>query len=142
MRWNAVPPEYAAKAIKAKALARKNRSSENLYALWGFLSSIVVLVGVLLFLPAIFDQTKNWLIPILMIIGTSLGLVLRQVNPPEHSPRCPSCGLDWTIREGRTVPLSQQMLTWDKCPGCDGIMNDGLLRLALNRVTQDNKTLR
>ncbi len=142
MKWDAVPPEYAAKAIKAKTLARKNRSRDNLYVLGGLLSAIVVLAGILFFFPVTFDDTKNWLIPVLIALGMGLGLMLRQLNPATYSPKCPSCAQDWTIREGKTVPLAQQMLTWDKCPGCGAIMNDGLLQIALNKHTRDNETPR
>lgn len=142
MKWDAVPPEYAAKAIKAKSLARKNRSRDNLYLLGGLLSAIVVLAVVLFFFPVTFDDAKKWLIPVLIALGMGLGLILRQLKPATQSPQCPSCAQDWTIREGKTVPLSQQMLTWDKCPGCGAIMNDGLLRIAVDKHTRENETSR
>ena len=142
MRWDAVPPEYAAKAITAKTLARRNRSRDNLYLLGGLLSAIVVLATVLFFFPVIFDGTKKWLIPVLIALGIGLGLILRLLNPATHSPKCPSCAQDWTIREGKSVPLAQQMLTWDKCPGCGAIMNDGLLQIAVDKHARDNETQR
>mgnify|MGYP001408445360 CR=1 FL=1 len=140
MRWDAVPPEYAAKAIKAKTLARRNRSRDNWYLLGGLLSAIVVLAAVLFFFPATFDDTKKWLIPFLIALGMGLGLIFRQLNPATNSPKCPSCAQDWTIREGKSVPLAQQMLTWDKCPGCGALMNDGLLQIAVDKHTRDNET--
>jgi len=142
MEWNSVPPEYAAKAIAVKALARKNRSLDNWYLLGGLLTAVASGAGVLFLSPNIFDEGKNWLVPILVVAGVCLGLFLRAINPSAELPKCPSCAQDWTIREGKSVPLSQQMLTWDRCPGCGAIMNDGLLQIAVKKHTLDNFSLK
>jgi hypothetical protein len=142
MEWNSVPPEYAAKAIAVKALARKNRSLNNWYQLGGLLTAVAAGAGVLIFFPIIFDEARNWLVLVLVIAGVSLGLCMRAINPSAELSKCPYCAQDWTIREGKSVPLSKQMLTWDRCPGCGAIMNDGLLQIAAKKHTLDNLALK
>jgi predicted RNA-binding Zn-ribbon protein involved in translation (DUF1610 family) len=46
--------------------------------------------------------------------------------------RCPQCGYDWEIKEGRSVPHTEVMEYWYKCPGCGLFMGDEVLKLALN----------
>lgn len=35
-----------------------------------------------------------------------------------NQARCPTCGHDWEIPEGRSVRPDQQMPHWSRCPGC------------------------
>jgi hypothetical protein len=133
MHWNSIPPDYAVKAIAAKALARKNNSLDHWYLLGGLLTATAAGAGTLFFFPITFDEVKTWLIPVFGVSGIGLGLLLRAIHPAVQLPECPSCAQDWTIREGKSVPIAQQMLTWDKCPGCGALMNDGLLQIAAKK---------
>lgn len=134
MKWNSIPPDYAAKAIAAKELARKNCSHENLHLMGGFLTAAAVAASILFFDPFFFEQSKRWIILPLVAVGIGAYYVLGRLLPLKASPaKCPNCLHDWTIREGRSVPLAEQMLRWDKCPGCGALMNDGLLQRALKQ---------
>jgi hypothetical protein len=138
MKWNSVPPDYAVKAIAAKELARNNRSRQNLYVLFGLLTGITAGIGIAIFLPGFLEEERNWIVPLLAASGISIGFILQAFNPSVALPSCPNCSYDWTIREGKSVPISQQMLTWDRCPGCGAIMNDELLQIAVKKRVRAN----
>lgn len=133
MEWNSVPPDYAFKAISAKQLARSNRTKQNIFLLLGLLMGVAAGVFITIFFPDFLREERKWIVPVLMTGSIGIGLILQVVNPSVAVPRCPSCSFDWTIREGKSVPISQQMLTWDRCPGCGAIMNDQLLQLAVKK---------
>lgn len=133
MEWKSVPFDYAVNAIAVKQLARSNRFKQNIYFLLGLLMGVAVGVYLAIFSPDFLQEERKWVVPVLAAVGIGIGLILQAVNPSKTVPRCPVCFYDWTIREGKSVPVSQQMLTWDKCPGCGAIMNDELLQLAVKK---------
>jgi hypothetical protein len=131
MKWNAIPADYAAKAISAKALARKNYSRENLHVLVGVLAGTAIGGLTLWMHPFFFEENRPWGFLLIAAAGMGVGFIFYARFPyTAPAARCPNCGHDWTIREGKTVPLAEQMLQWDQCPGCGALMHDALLRIA------------
>lgn len=134
MKWNAIPADYAAKAIAAKALAQKNRSRENFHLFVGVVAAAAVGGLTLWIHPHFFEENRRWGLLLIAAVGIGAGYLSHALFPFKAPvARCPNCGHDWTIREGKTVPLAEQMLLWDQCPGCGALMHDALLRIAVQK---------
>jgi 4-amino-4-deoxy-L-arabinose transferase-like glycosyltransferase len=119
-------------AIKAKALAYRNRSRRNWVWLGGVLCGAAASGLWLFYFPNDLLDSKPILFTSLLIGLITAGLVLvvwHKKFYPENA-KCPSCGYSWELKEGSYVPLSEQMDAWDKCPGCALPMNDFMLERA------------
>lgn len=116
-------------AIKAKALAYRNRSRRNWVWLGGILSGVVAGGLWLIFFPDTVANPKT-IVAVFIALGlVAAGLTLQLVQktfPPETA-KCPSCRYSWELAEGRYVPLTERMETWDKCPSCGFPMSDFML---------------
>lgn len=115
-----------------KALARRNRDVRNAIFLGG------VLLGAAAGLIWSFHMAKDGVLRMGWVVGVAagwgLGALVLSVHRQAIFPRaaaCPTCGHSWEIKEGRTVPPSEYMPGWDRCPGCQQLMNETLLAKAL-----------
>jgi hypothetical protein len=135
MPLHEISPEIANMALEAKALARHNDSRRNLVLLVGILAGVSVAVLWFVYSPLSSPQPKTkFLIGVALgIVAASLILFLRQKYYYPMDEKCPVCDYSWEIKGGSTVPLSERMEYWDKCPGCGLLMSDELLKLALIR---------
>lgn len=120
-------------AVKAKRLAYRNRSRRNWVWLGGLFSGIAASGLWLLFFPGdvVNPKTSVFICAALGLVAAGLTLLVGQKTFFPETAKCPSCGYGWELREGRYVPLSERMETWDKCPGCGFPMSDFLLERAL-----------
>ncbi len=135
MPLHEIPPEIADMALEAKALARRNNSRRNLVLLVGILAGVSVAALWFVYSPLSSPQPKTkFLIGVVLgILAASVVLFWRQRYYYPKDAKCPACGYSWEIKEGRSVPFSERMEYWDKCPGCGLLMSDELLKLALTR---------
>jgi hypothetical protein len=123
------PPSVAAAALAAKQLAQRNSTRRNLVMLAG------VVVGVLFFAGYVLLMNGVAVGAGLFVLAVGLGATVAGAFLLRYSSRltpdlaaCPQCGESWEIREGRSVPYSQRMAYWDKCPGCSLPMRTELLQ--------------
>lgn len=123
--------DFAVQAQTQKALAQRNRTVRNLVLLAGVLLGVAagaVWVG-LDPEPGLKPQDK-------LAIGLVCGMVaagvlsMRSRSLFRSLARCPACGYNWEIKEGRYVQAHEQMPNWSKCPGCGAAMSDEALRRA------------
>jgi len=121
-------------AVKAKALAYRNRSRRNWVWLGGLLSGIAASGFWLGFFSGnvVNPKTSVSICVALGLVAAALTLLVGQKTFFPQTAKCPSCGYCWELREGRYVPLAERMETWDKCPGCGFPMSDFLLERALH----------
>lgn len=122
-------------AVKAKKLAYRNRSRRN----WVWLGSVLcgmATAGIwLVFFP---DSVTNPKISVFVSVFSGLAVAVLILGTghktffPETA-KCPSCAYSWELTEGRYVPLTERMDTWDKCPGCGFLMSDFALEDSLHR---------
>jgi hypothetical protein len=133
MSLHETSPEIAHMALEAKVLARRNSSRRNLVLLVGILSGVSVAALWIAYspLPSPAPKTKLVIGVLLGILAASLRLFWCQKYYYPGDEKCPVCGYSWEIKEGSTVPLSERMESWDRCPGCGLLMSDALLKLAL-----------
>lgn len=122
-------PAVAAAALAAKQLAQRNRTRRNLVMLAGVVVAVLAFAGYVVLTGDVHDGGG----PLILAVG--LGVAAAGVwllrNPSRITPAlasCPQCGHSWEIQEGRSVPYSQRMPYWDKCPGCGLPMRTELLR--------------
>ena len=120
-------------ALKAKALAYRNRSRRNWVWLGGVLSGIAASAcWVVFFSGSVVDpKTSISICVALGLAAAALALLAGHKTFFPETAKCPSCGYGWELREGRYVPLAERMETWEKCPGCGLPMSDFLLERAL-----------
>ena len=125
--------ELARQVLAVKALARRNQTRRNRIRLVGLLLGTAL--GAVWFLVAPLSSSKPGSeFAIAAVGGFFLTDILIQLCASTLFPkraRCPCCGHDWEIREGRVMAL--EMPTWDKCPGCGLMMSDLSLFLILKR---------
>lgn len=121
-------------AIKAKALAYRNRSRRNWVWLGGVLCGVVAGGLWLIFFPdSVANPKTNVSVSVVLgLVAAGLTLQVGQKTFFPETAKCPSCGYSWELTEGRYVPLSERMETWDKCPGCGFPMSDFMLERALH----------
>ena len=134
-----ISPDIVNLALKAKALARRTNSRRNVVFLFGVIAGVCVAALWIFFSPVGVPQpqTKFVIGVMLGILAASLVLFLRQKFYFPKDANCPSCGYSWEIKEGRSVPFSERMEYWDKCPGCGLLMSDELLNLALTHDSSE-----
>ena len=125
---------FPQKAIAAKALAYRNRSKRNWIWFGGVLSVIAALLLWITIVPTSGPELKTkvfiCLIGGLFVSGITLKVVFHRINP--ETAKCPACGYNWELKEGRFIPLAERMETWDKCPGCGGEMGDFVLHRSVS----------
>lgn len=135
--------EVAVKAKNAKRLARKNRSRRNIFILICFLVAFGATVIWCLVAPEA-SPTCGSRFALAIFIGFVMGeLLFRLLNKshPQCEAKCPVCDYSWEIKEGRSVPLAEQMGTWDRCPGCGLLMGDEIIDLSIRRNEDKSNTL-
>ena len=130
-----IPPDIVDMALRAKASARHNNSRRNLVLLAGILAGVGAAALWIFYSPFSSPQPKAKILIglVLGIVVASVVLFWRQKYYYPNDASCPACGYSWEIREGRSVPFSERMEYWDRCPGCGLLMSDELLELALTR---------
>jgi hypothetical protein len=127
-------PALAQKVLDAKAQAERNRTRINHFSLCGLAVGLVIAVLWFLIDPSGSPEPQDKI-----MIGVMIGIMLPQIvimyRPSRYiSPaKCPCCGYDWEIREGRHVPITEHMPSWDKCPGCGAMMSEPALILVIRR---------
>lgn len=129
-----IAPDVATKALEAKSLARSNRSKRNVILLIGYLLGIGSALIWDLIAPNSWPKSSSKIF-LGMIVGPCAALVFLRFFESRYISalaRCPQCGHDWEIMEGRGVPHTEVMEYWYKCPGCGLFMGDEVLKLALN----------
>jgi len=132
----AISPSVARNALKAKALACKNRTRRNLVLLSGVAFG-VALAAIYFAIASTADAGFGGLL-VAIAIGVAASGVFLFKFPERITPmlaNCPSCGHSWEIKEGRSVPYAERMPYWDKCPGCSLPMRTELLQ----RLAQSNE---
>jgi hypothetical protein len=119
------------KIEKQKTLAEHNRTRRIGVLLGGILCGVFLGAVWIVIVPDSSPSPKAKL-----SVGLALGILAGMLFEKMclelvycEMARCPVCGYDWEIKEGKTVPLKDQMLTWDKCPGCETIMNESVRAL-------------
>lgn len=129
--------ELARRIVAQKALARKNQTRRNRIRLVGLLLGTAL--GAVWFLAAPLSSSKPGSEFVIAAVGgfilTDILIQLRASTLFPERARCPCCGHDWEIREGRVMAL--EMPTWDKCPGCGLLISDLSLFLILKRGESD-----
>lgn len=134
-----IDADYARRAMAAKRQARRDNTALHCVELAGLLAGVGI-AGVWIVLDpsasALVDGRRIALLGVAGLVVAALWGVGRASRNGARAPACPRCGHDWTIREGKGVPMAEQMLTWDRCPGCGALMNDDLLARALTRDAQ------
>jgi len=129
-----IAPHVASKTLEAKSLARSNRSKRNAILLTGYLIGIGSAIIWDLIAPNSWPKSADKIF-LGMIGGPCAALVFLRFFERRYISalaRCPQCGHDWEIKEGRGVPHTEVMEYWYKCPGCGLHMGDEVLKLALN----------
>lgn len=122
---------------KQKAIAERNRSRRNYTLLGGVLCGVLVSAAWVAVAPDSPPIPKTKIL-LGVVLGTLAGILIDQMYLERiflEKARCPVCGYDWEIKEGKSVPLKDQMPTWDECPGCGTLMNDAVRALS-RRSTQ------
>lgn len=115
-------------AVQQKALARKNRTQRDIRFAVGCALGFVTVWALAHLLAEPQPRT-----PQLILFGSVAGGVLGWLMVSQLRQvlaACPVCAHSWEIKEGRTVPISERMETWDKCPGCGLLMADWALKRA------------
>lgn len=134
-----IDADYARRAMAAKRQARRDNTALHCVELAGLLAGVGI-AGVWIVLDpsasALVDARRIALLGVAGLVVAAFWGARRASRNGARAPACPRCGHDWTIREGKGVPMAEQMLTWDRCPGCGALMNDDLLALALTRDAQ------
>lgn len=136
-----IDEDYARRAVAAKRLARRDNSALHLGQLAGVLAGVGIGAVWIVLDPganALADVRRIALMVVVGVVVAAFWGERRASRSVSRAPACPRCGHDWTIREGKGVPVAEQMLTWDRCPGCGALMNDDLLAMALARNAQRN----
>lgn len=120
---------FAQLAIKAKALAYRNRSRRNLVWLGGVLCGTAGAGFWIVFFPgSVVDPKTSVGVSVLIgLVAAALTLLVGQKIFSPETAKCPSCGYSWELTDGSYVPLAERMETWDKCPGCELPMSDFML---------------
>jgi hypothetical protein len=126
--FSAETPALACAAIAQKELARANRSRKNVRGLIGFAAGCASCAAAAWLLGA--SPEPGGLPFFLCIVAGAVGGALSASQLRLQGAACPVCKHNWEIKEGRSVPVSEQMETWDKCPGCGLLMADWALRRA------------
>jgi len=123
-----VSMSLAQSALSAKRLAQRNQTRRNLVLLAGVLVAVLSAITyvVLTRNPQIGGGALVAAVAIGSIAG-SLSLWRFSAIITRQEASCPSCGHSWEIKEGRSVPYAEHMLSWDKCPGCALPMRTALL---------------
>jgi hypothetical protein len=118
-----------------KALAYRNRSVRYRVLFLSFAVGGLVFVASYHFSPQPFEALKIRLVGCLAIALPLYWLIFYVFGNRLEARRaaCPQCARSWEIKEGRGVPSSENMINWDKCPGCGILMTEALLRRQLNR---------
>jgi 4-amino-4-deoxy-L-arabinose transferase-like glycosyltransferase len=122
------------RAIEAKALAYRNRSRRNWVWLGGVLCGMAAAGLWLVFFPdsVANPKTSVSISVVLGLVAAGLTVLAGQKTFFPETAKCPSCGYGWELTEGRYVPLTERMETWDRCPGCGFPMSDVALERALH----------
>ncbi len=123
-------PDLAIKVMEAKLLARKNRTMRNFTLLCYLLGAYGAVIVWSLLLPDT-PPTLATRFLIATLIGGVIGQIRLSLQAGKEDAKCPVCGYSWRIKEGRSVPLSDHMETWFKCPGCEVLMGDEILDLSI-----------
>jgi len=127
-----------ADVVAAKRLARRHQSQRSLLLLAG--AAIGVVVGVV-WVAGQEASSPNWSTALFggLVGGLVLGSVLSwQLSKRQAPALCPRCGYVWEIREGRGIPITEQMPYWDKCPGCSIPMKEWLVEVRSLRGFSNN----
>lgn len=122
-------PSIAAAALAAKQLAQRNRTRRNLVMLAGVVVGILAFAGYVVLMGDVGGGAGSFVLAV--GLGAAAAGVWLLRNSSRITPALasyPQCDHSWEIREGRSVPYSQRMPTWDKCPGCGLPMRTELLR--------------
>jgi len=135
MRWDEIPPGVAKLAVEAKALARRNNSKRNVALFVGFLLGMGIALFWNLYSPIAYLSPKMNLLFGIMIgaFVALLIIVLQEKCDTSEEAVCPVCCHSWKIKEGKGVPIAEQLESWDRCPGCGLLMSDALLNVTLKR---------
>lgn len=123
---------FASRARAQKAIAKRNRTVRNLVYLTGVLLGVMGGVAWLVLVPGDDPKPQNKL-AIGFVCGLSAAVVALVAGARLLFPvaaRCPACGYDWEIKEGRSVQPSEQMQNWIKCPGCGAEMGEAVIHEA------------
>ena len=129
-----IAPDVASKTLEAKSLARSNRSKRNVILLIGYLLGIGAAIIWELVAPNSSPKSSAEKIFLGMIAGPCAAFVFLHFFEGRYISafaRCPKCGYNWEIKEGKGVPHTEIMEYWYKCPGCGLLMGDEVLKLAL-----------
>lgn len=124
-----ITPDLARLALEAKAQARRNQTRRNLSLLAG------IVLGILATLTYVIGVSSQEATSATYILGVAVGataaglfLLTYSSKVTPDLAKCPSCNRSWEIEEGRSVPYSERMTSWDKCPGCALPMRTELLQ--------------
>jgi hypothetical protein len=121
------------RAIKAKALAYRNRARRNWVWLGGTLCGIAASgLWLFYFSDSLLEPKAILFVGLLAgLITAGLALAIWHKTFYPENAKCPACSYSWELKEGSHVPLAERMDAWDKCPGCGLPMNDFMLERAL-----------
>jgi hypothetical protein len=122
-------PELARAAIQQKTLARKNRTQRTVRFTLG-LALGAVLTGALVHVLTVRQLHGTGWVVFSMGVGALLGTLLTS-QLHQVLAACPVCAHSWEIKDPRSAHVSEQMETWDKCPGCGLLVADWALKRAV-----------
>lgn len=129
-----ITPDIASKTLEAKSLARSNRSKRNVILLIGYLLGIGAAIIWVLVAPNSSPKSVDKIFLGMIVVGPCAAFIFLRFFESRYIStlaRCPKCGYNWEIKEGRGVPHTEIMEYWYKCPGCGLLMGDEVLKLAL-----------
>jgi predicted RNA-binding Zn-ribbon protein involved in translation (DUF1610 family) len=121
-----VTPSPLSPVQAQKHIALRNRTVRNRVWLAGVLAGIAGGVAWLILAPDHGTKPQDRLA--LGLVGGLAAAALAQITARQWLfptlARCPTCGHDWEIQEGRSAQPRQQMTHWRQCPGCGIRMDD------------------
>lgn len=120
--------DLAEQVRQQKALARRNESIYAWVLFVGLLCGGIAYAAWFALDPDDGKPPVIWTFVCIAIAVMLAGLPLVKLHARlfPRKAACPVCGHDWEIKQGKFVPVNEQMLAWDHCPGCGLLMNEEL----------------